>query len=67
LSAEAYEAEAAASAGVIGSGSDARKVGLDSTADQESSSVRVFIGLDVSLAKMAICVVDPDGIAQWQG
>jgi hypothetical protein len=28
--------------------------------------MRVFIGLDVSLAKMAICVVDPDGIAQWQ-
>jgi transposase len=27
----------------------------------------VFIGLDVSLAKTAICVVDRDGAVQWQG
>jgi transposase len=29
--------------------------------------VRVVIGLDVSLAKTAICVVDGDGAIQWQG
>jgi transposase len=29
--------------------------------------MRVFIGLDVSLAKTAICVVDHDGAAKWQG
>lgn len=29
--------------------------------------MRVFIGLDVSLAKTAICVVDRDGGLQWQG
>src|SRR5271154_1308286 len=29
--------------------------------------MRVFIGLDVSLAKTAICVVDHDGAVQWQG
>jgi transposase len=29
--------------------------------------MRVFIGLDVSLAKTAICVVDRDGAVQWQG
>jgi len=29
--------------------------------------VGVFIGLDVSLAKTAICVVDRDGAVQWQG
>jgi transposase len=27
----------------------------------------VFIGLDVSLAKTAICVVDRDGVVLWQG
>src|SRR5271166_6280060 len=34
--------------------------------DQEAS-MRVFIGLDVSLANTAICVVDRDGAVQWQG
>ena len=29
--------------------------------------MRVFIGLDVSLAKTAVCVVDRDGAVQWQG
>jgi hypothetical protein len=29
--------------------------------------VGFFIGLDVSLAKTAICVVDHDGAVQWQG
>jgi hypothetical protein len=29
--------------------------------------MRVFIGLDVSLAKTTICVVDHDGAVQWQG
>jgi transposase len=29
--------------------------------------MRVFFGLDVSLAKTAICVVDHDGAVQWQG
>jgi len=29
--------------------------------------MRVFVGLDVSLAKTAICVVDRDGAVQWQG
>jgi transposase len=29
--------------------------------------MRVFIELDVSLAKTAICVVDRDGAVQWQG
>jgi hypothetical protein len=29
--------------------------------------MRVFIGLDVSFAKTAICVVDRDGALQWQG
>jgi transposase len=29
--------------------------------------MRVFIGLDVSLAKTAICVVDREGAVQWQG
>src|SRR5467141_2436374 len=29
--------------------------------------MRVFIGLDVSLAKTAVCVVDHDGGVQWQG
>jgi transposase len=29
--------------------------------------MRVFIGLDVALAKTAICVVDRDGAVQWQG
>jgi transposase len=29
--------------------------------------MRVFIGLDVSLAKTAVCVVDHDGAVQWQG
>ena len=29
--------------------------------------MRVFIGLDVALAKTAICVVDLDGAVQWQG
>jgi transposase len=29
--------------------------------------MRVFVGLDVSLAKTAICVVDHDGAVQWQG
>jgi transposase len=29
--------------------------------------MRVFIGLDVSLAKTAICVVDRDGAVKWQG
>jgi hypothetical protein len=28
--------------------------------------MRVFIGLDVSLAKTAIRVVDHDGAVQWQ-
>jgi hypothetical protein len=28
--------------------------------------MRVFIGLDVSLAKTAVCVVDRDGVVQWQ-
>ena len=27
----------------------------------------VFIGLDVSLAKTAVCVVDRDGMVLWQG
>ena len=27
----------------------------------------VFIGLDVSLAKTAVCVVDRDGRVLWQG
>jgi hypothetical protein len=27
----------------------------------------VFIGLDVSLAKTAVCVVDRDGAVLWQG
>lgn len=27
--------------------------------------MRVFIGLDVSLAKTAICVVDHDGAVKW--
>jgi hypothetical protein len=26
----------------------------------------VFIGLDVSLAKTAVCVVDRDGVVLWQ-
>ena len=26
-----------------------------------------FIGLNVSLAKTAVCVVDHDGVVQWQG
>jgi len=29
--------------------------------------MRVFIGLDVSLAKTAVCVVDHDGAVRWQG
>jgi transposase len=29
--------------------------------------MRVFIGLDVSLAKTAVCVVDRDGVVLWQG
>jgi transposase len=29
--------------------------------------MHVFIGLDVSLAKTAICVVDREGAVQWQG
>lgn len=29
--------------------------------------MRGFIGLDVSLAKTAACVVDRDGAVQWQG
>lgn len=29
--------------------------------------MRVFIGLDVSLAKTAVCVVNRDGAVQWQG
>jgi hypothetical protein len=29
--------------------------------------MRVFIGLDVSLAKTAVCVVDHDDVVQWQG
>ena len=29
--------------------------------------MRVFIGLDVSLTKIAVCVVDHDGAVQWQG
>ena len=29
--------------------------------------MRVFIGLDVSLAKTAVCVADHDGAVQWQG
>ena len=29
--------------------------------------MRVFIGIDVSLAKTAVCVVDRDGVMQWQG
>lgn len=29
--------------------------------------MRVFIGLDVSLAKTAMCVVDHDGTVQRQG
>jgi transposase len=29
--------------------------------------MRVFIGLDVSLAKTAVCVVDCDGEVLWQG
>jgi transposase len=29
--------------------------------------MRVFVGLDVSLAKTAICVVDREGAVQWQG
>jgi hypothetical protein len=28
--------------------------------------MRVLIGLDVSLAKTAVCVVDRDSVAQWQ-
>jgi len=35
-------------------------------ADQEAS-MRVFIGLDVSLTKIAVCVVDHDGAVQWLG
>ena len=27
----------------------------------------VFIGLDVSLSKTAVCVVDRDGVVLWQG
>jgi len=27
----------------------------------------VFVGLDVSLAKTAVCVVDRDGVVLWQG
>ena len=27
----------------------------------------VFIGLDVSLSKTAVCVIDRDGAALWQG
>jgi hypothetical protein len=27
----------------------------------------VFIGLDVSLSKTAVCVVNRDGAALWQG
>jgi len=27
----------------------------------------VFIGLDVSLSKTAVCVVDHDGAVLWQG
>ncbi|HEX3418831.1 MAG TPA: aldo/keto reductase, partial [Stellaceae bacterium] len=34
-------------------------------ADQDAF-MHVFIGLDVSLAKTAICVVDRDGTVQWQ-
>jgi transposase len=29
--------------------------------------MRVFIGLDVSLAKIAVCVVGHDGAVQWLG
>jgi hypothetical protein len=28
--------------------------------------MRVFIGLDVSLAKTAVCAVDREGVVQWQ-
>jgi hypothetical protein len=31
------------------------------------SRVPFFIGLDVSLAKTAVCVVDHEGAVQWQG
>jgi transposase len=27
----------------------------------------VFIGLDVSLSKSSVCVVDRDGVVLWQG
>jgi hypothetical protein len=27
----------------------------------------VFIGLDVSLSKTAVCVVDRDGVVLWEG
>jgi hypothetical protein len=27
--------------------------------------MRIFIGLDASLAKTAVCVVDRDGTVQW--
>ena len=27
----------------------------------------VFIGLDVSLGKTSVCVVDRDGVVLWQG
>jgi hypothetical protein len=42
------------------------KVGLGSTS-RPGGVHGVFIGLDVSLAKTAICVVDRDGAVQWQG
>ena len=29
--------------------------------------MRVFTGLDVSLSKTAVCVVDRDGAVLWQG
>jgi hypothetical protein len=29
--------------------------------------MRVFVGLDVSLSKTAVCVVDRDGGVVWQG
>jgi transposase len=34
---------------------------------QQEEIMGVFIGLDVSLAKTAVCVVDRDGAVLWQG
>ena len=55
-----------ASAGVIGAGPDSLTVELAEPVHQ-GRIMGVFIGLDVSLNKAAVCVVDRDGVVLWQG